>query len=703
MSVMSSIRGNFKLVAFIIFVCVAIFVLTGIFSGGGNSKAQANDVGEIAGKTFNSQELERERAYQEEDRGASGTDAASRAQLLAQGWQMLVQRGVLDNEYASDGLNVSENEYVYLFTGPYMARKVADSRYLKDSLGRVDTPMIKTWYKEYTAPDTKKRDHVEHANYIAYLRDRVRLERLTGKLIGLLQGGVFISSNEAKVKDRDAQTAVDVSVFGVYYKDMPDDQVKVTDADLKKYYDENKERFRTFAPGVTLRYALFSKAPSALDSLAAKKEVESYKASLKNNDDIFNYAKNASDVPFDTNYQSVDAIFGVDIDALIAAGGKDTVIGPYSVDNCYRIYKVTGALPLPDALYHVRHVLYPVTTPDTNAVRAIANAARAKANKDNFSQLVAESAMDAESKASGGELGWMNNINKPELYAAAKKAGVGNFTVATDRDGVHLLYVMAMSDKKYQTVQISKNVVVSDSTDRVILQQANEFHQALSLANNMDSAAAKIRTAFIQTSSPLTPDAYQLEGVNGGRSIIAWGLRSELNEITPAVMDGEDCYVVAQVTKKNEKGYFDFESVKDDIKPEVIKHLKAEKIKAKVATLKGDFQAMKAAYGPGALAQTIPGVHFSDKEIQFVGAEPFVQGTIFGLKQGETSPVLVGKEGVFIVKVNAITEAKPAQPEMIKSMQSSIAGERRQEFVSKIYQAAVEVADVVDLRFQNEN
>lgn len=708
MSVMSRIRGNFRLVAILIFVAIAVFVLQSFWDNNGARGRNTQYAGNVGSEYIETGALEFERVLIEQRQQTPiGSDANSQNRLRADAWNSAVQNALLKGQWDDLGMKVSPSELGFLFTGPYMASSVSSERFFKDSLGQnVDTNKIRNYLRIAGAPDTKSQEQVNIANFMSMKKIEVTRERLTRRLIAMINGGVYISSNEAKVQDRDDHKTVDFSVFGVPYKSIADDQIKPTDADFKKYYDKHREEFRSYAPGATIKYAVFSRLPSAADSADAEKDAASFKSSLIGNPDALEFARGITDMPFDTNYQSVDAMFGLDVDALIAAAGKDTAIGPYAVNGNFCVYKVTGSKPLDAPLYRVSHIQVPVGGPtkeDTAKARAAANALRARVNKDNWAQMVAENAMPGmPPQNADGDLGWLNNINRPEIYNAAKAAGVGSFFVVSDREGVHVCWVRGMSDKKYQVAQVAKKVVLSDSTDQSVYAYANNFLRELSERKSIDSAARVVRDVMIKTSGKLDPSSFELEGVGNGRKAIAWALRSEMNAFTEGVLECEDAYVVAQVISKFDKGYKELDAVKEEIRPEVIKMVKAEKLKAKIQGLSGDFAAKAAAFGPGAMNVPVMAQTFNNDMVNGVGNEPLVVGIAFGLKPGETSPIIEGNEGLYIVKVEKVNDAPPAAAEAIKASQTAIAGKRRQDFVSKVYLGALEVADVNDTRYENE-
>ena len=78
------------------------------------------------------------------------------------------------------------------------------------------------------------------------------------------------------------------------------------------------------------------------------------------------------------------------------------------------------------------------------------------------------------------------------------------------------------------------------------------------------------------------------------------------------------------------------------------------------------------------------------------GQEPLVVGTAFGLSEGETSPLLVGDSGVFMVKV---TKATPADPLPNYQAAANRVGTSKSTVVNtKLYNALKAAAEIEDYR-----
>jgi hypothetical protein len=169
------------------------------------------------------------------------------------------------------------------------------------------------------------------------------------------------------------------------------------------------------------------------------------------------------------------------------------------------------------------------------------------------------------------------------------------------------------------------------------------------------------------------------------------------------VIELDNAFVIVQRVSGGEKGYRSLEEVKDLIKPELTMRLKALKIREKLAGMQsGDLAAMAKSYGPGATSSTASGITFANPMAAGIGNEPFVVGKIFGLAPGTTSQPIIGDNGVFIIRLDALTEAPPVDEVSLNNNRNSLRNAKRGNIFNKVYYGLEELGKVEDLRYLNE-
>ena len=191
--------------------------------------------------------------------------------------------------------------------------------------------------------------------------------------------------------------------------------------------------------------------------------------------------------------------------------------------------------------------------------------------------------------------------------------------------------------------------------------------------------------------------AHNVVGIRATREAMKWIFDAKANEISPLYECGNnDCLLVVALTKINKVGYADMETVKDELKREVLRDKKFELLSKKLEGVKSIADAEKQ----GARIDTVPMITFSAPV--FVQAtsvsEPVLSGAVASAKEGEFSKKVVkGNEGAYVFQVlsqkmreGATFNAKQ-QEQQLKQQSLQAAG----NFMQELY----ENAKVVDNRY----
>ena len=181
-------------------------------------------------------------------------------QLRDQVWDALVTQKILANEIDKFGITVSDEEIKEIILGDNPPEFLKQN--FIDSTGNFNRQVY-----EQALFDTRNKEPLLQAE------EFVRQNRLNEKLQSLILASVNIS--EADIKNRFIEqnqkmnaeyVLVDLSIY-------PDSTVKFNDTDLKKYYNENLDKYKNQAQR-KLQYVLFANKPSADDSATIRQTLE---------------------------------------------------------------------------------------------------------------------------------------------------------------------------------------------------------------------------------------------------------------------------------------------------------------------------------------------------------------------------------------------------------------------------------------------
>ena len=89
-------------------------------------------------------------------------------------------------------------------------------------------------------------------------------------------------------------------------------------------------------------------------------------------------------------------------------------------------------------------------------------------------------------------------------------------------------------------------------------------------------------------------------------------------------------------------------------------------------------------------------VNMKNPTIVGAGKEPLVVGTAFGLNEGETSGLIVGDKGVYMVEVTKVTPA--AELDNYQAAANRVGVQKATAVNTKLYNALKEAAEIEDNR-----
>jgi peptidylprolyl isomerase/peptidyl-prolyl cis-trans isomerase D len=148
-----------------------------------------------------------------------------------------------------------------------------------------------------------------------------------------------------------------------------------------------------------------------------------------------------------------------------------------------------------------------------------------------------------------------------------------------------------------------------------------------------------------------------IPGVGENRSIVTWAFNKDTNIGDIKRVNTTNGYVIAQLTRRNPKGLKSIAEASATVTPILRNEKKAKLIRASIFSI----DIKEVASSQNLSTKTVNDLTMANPTIAGAGTEPKVVGTAFGLKLGETSKLIDGVKGVFMVKVKAVNNAPDLQ------------------------------------------
>lgn len=705
MSTLSKIRNNIGLVIALIVISLAAFILTDFFTGktrglGGGQNA----AGEVAGQEIPAQEINSR--VDNYSRGRQDQDKEAVDQLQRDVWNEIVQEIVNNKEYSSLGMGVTDREESMLYFGPITNPYVYQFPWFRDSTGNFSPDVIRMRFQQADQIDINNARSEQELNFkldMLNLKKFLITNRMASKWEMLIKGGAMVADNEIRRTNIDQQKKATISYLTVPYASISDDQVNVTDNDYQEYYDAVKESFKRNTEQISLKYTLFPVSPSLADSTEAMTEIREYRNEFQEAEDPHIFAYNSSNSPiYDTTLKMISEL----PPALQGITDPKLVVGPVLGAEGYELLRVVKTVEDSTYTVNARHIYIQykgATAQDTIDARQSAYEIRnqVEADPSTFSAVVNEKSDDFNSKATGGDMGWLDPFTiDPDFGKDVNEAPIGRFIVTKSRGGYHVLQVQDRSNLKVSFARLSRTIGISSATDDSVSKRASQYASRVLAGEDMDGILVEFPEAITQVSPPLVPSSYSLRDLTDARPVISWGFQqSEAGATSEDLIKTDDAFVIGRVLTKGGNDYAPLVEIREQLTPAVKQMVKARTIKAKLAELSGDFAAMATAYGPGATSGTVPGLTFASNAIPGLGTEPRVVGRAFGMNQGEVSKPIAGNTAVYVIKVDALTDAPDLTENDITLRRQALVQQKQNTVFNNAANGLRDIANVKDYRY----
>lgn len=694
-------------VVIFVFVAIVAFILNDLL--GNNSILFNNkDVGKIAGHSVSLEEYQA--AVQEREQNYMlnfGRQPGDREMttLRQQAWEMLILRYAIQKQFQKVGVTVTTDEVEDMIWGKNVDDNLKQTPlFTNPQTGKFEKERVIRYLNEFNTPppadpQTQAMWQEQRTRWEIFQRD-LGPGRQRIKYENLLLKTNYVTTAEAEREYHNQTDVAEVKYIYIPYYSVPDSAAKASDDDLKGYYDQHKDRFKTEATK-DLKYVSFPVVPSSADTLAIVDDLKRVATELVQTEDDSAYA--AANTDGQSSYAKYNA---GNLPAYLNAGSlkQGLVIGPVLDGDTYKVVKVTAITK--DTVFSARasHILIKWENETPEAKKAAKEKARKilKEIKDgaSFAAKAREHGTDGTA-TKGGDLGWFSSgtMVKPfeEAVFKATKPGLLSDVVETDF-GYHIISVTNTKDNvAFELAIVERGITPSDVTTNEAYRKAEIFAADLSGVEEFDEKAKK-EGLNVTDAKNITAGERRIGTLGDARQIVQWLFRDASVGKVSEVFDQHNEYVVAVMTGETEKGFKPLDVVKDEITPEVQKEVKSKIIISKLKGLTGTLEEIAKVYGPDAGVYSSSDLKTTTTNLPGAGFDPTAAGVAFALENGKRSAPFKGENGVLLMELlNKTTAPAIADYSAYKlPIQQNI--QSRSSF--SIAEAIKENSNIVDKRYK---
>lgn len=698
MALIGSIQKHSKIVIVIIGFALFAFVV-GSFTG--NNRSNSNFIGEvngdkIRGPEFN-QKVDEASEMRKQMSGSTNVTAAESFGIRESVWNQLVSELVMQKEYDKLGIDVSKEELDDLTTGKnphqYIVQNFTDPK-----TGKFDPKMVKQFIDNLDKVDPAMRQR--YTMIVKSIKD----SRMAEKYQNLIANAYYVPKAFAKKEYLARNEHLSLSSIGLRYETVPDTQIKLTDDDYQKYYDENKTRFEQEASR-DIDYVVFDVKPSPEDMKAITDDVDKTYVEFQQEPDVANFVNTRSDVRYDSTWVKKGALPGR-LDSLAFNFAPGTFIAPFIENDMYTMVKIVAVQSRPDSL-KASHILISFEGTQSGgklpkaAAKKLADSLLIAVKKDpkKLGEIAIKYSDDPSSKTNLGDLGWFTDGSMvPVFNNACVNGNVGDVVLVESPFGYHIIDITGKTPpvKKVRLAIVARKVEAGKETFAKSYSEASGFAGDNTTLEAFEKAVTT-KGLNKRTMERIRPNEGQLPGLENAREVIRWSYNEKTEQGTVSqVFDCSGKYVVATLKMIREKGIAPLEQIKNDIKPLVMREKKAELLLAKMEKVVASKNFSQMATTLTSKIDTIQNITFASPNLPFYGREPAVVGTAFGLKKDQISKPIKGEMGVFLIRIDEITPA-PAIANY-DNEKTVIENNFRSRVYREVYQAIMDKSKIVDNR-----
>lgn len=663
MAILNSIRKKGVFLIIIIALALFAFVLDGVIGSSTSSpKGQSN----IA--TVNGIDIPREDFMKLVDvtqRSLGPSTATTQAMNIV--WERELRRVLLNEQYEALGLTIEKAQL-----SDALSTNLANNPTFQNDAGQFDERKL----QEYIA-------NLKATSLEAY-QQWLDFEKITENGIleknyfNLVKGGFITTLAEGKQEYHFQNDKINIEYVHLPYSKIADEDVPVSSEEIEKYIKDHPKDFEV-EPLLDIQYISFTEDPSPEDIDASRETI----AALLQDKIEFNNVSDMNDtIPGffkTTDYQefvNANSDKGY-IDRWwfkkdLPSGVADTIsnlnvgeiYGPYREGNNFNLIKVIEERQMPDSV-KANHILIRfqglVTAPQDvsrtkEEAKALADSILNVLQKDKskYEVIAADFSEDLSNKDSGGDLGYFVPGNMVTVFNDfVFDNEIGKLGVVETNFGFHIIEIVDQKNiqKVLKVATITKEIEPSEKTMNEVFSNAANFE--LDSQNGDFNELAKEQGLNLKPVNRIGKLDANIPGIGNNRQIVNWAYQDDTNIGDVRRFNVLNGYVIAQLTRKNPKGLMSISEASSIVTPILRNEKKAVKIRESVSgtTLN------EIASNQNVTVQNATALTMANPTIAGAGTEAKVIGTAFGKKVGESTDLIDGKNGVYIVRILAINNA----------------------------------------------
>ena len=610
-----------------------------------------NDVGEINGKAISYQEfqqdVEQATAINEMISGSSAQDEKQQEQIRNASWQTLVDRYLFVKKAKAAGISVGEEEMKDLISGDMVSPVISQNPAFADENGNFSKDAVRNLVNSIPQDKTGKMK-----DYWNFIKNTVYTQQFYAKY-----GALFTASNfqnplmlKRAIAENNNTTNVDFVMIPPAF--AQDSTIKVSDSEIKKYYDDHKKMFKQNASR-DIDYVVFEVKPSKADIATTNDAMTAVYDEFSKTDAMKSFlAKNSEKAYSETWYKAGElATVNKDIDAFVSANTEGVSPVVSDDNNIFYAARIMGTSQVPDSVY-VRHILLRGDKAHAQADSLLGVLAKG----ENFSNLAATYSADTRSAADGekGNLGWMTQTYMIPGFESVMFAQVGKPFKVDTQYGTHIVEVTKTSSPvlKKKVAILQKTALASGDTFNEYYAKASNFAKLAHGKYEKYKEAVDTLGVYSHPMQNVLESTSTYGSIDQAKEVTRWVFDNRIGKVSDIITVNNNYFFIVTVRGIHKEGISNLAEVKEPIRQFLYSQKAQDKTcKDVAAEIKGltDLQAIAAKLN----ATVSAGVDVRFATMGSNGLDPKFIGAASVAPIGQICGPVTGNIGTYVFKVNS--------------------------------------------------
>lgn len=610
-----------------------------------------NDVGEIYGKSVSytdfQQEVEKFTTINEMVSGSSTHTEQQQEQIRNATWQSLVDKYLFLKKAKDAGIKVGDEEMKDLVSGDMVSPIISQNPAFMDQNGVFSKAAVSNLVNNISKDASGK-----IKTYWNYIQNTVYTQQFYAKY-----GSLFTQSNvqnalmlKRSIAENNNTTNVDFVMVPMSY--MPDSTIKVSDAEIKKFYDDHKKLFKQNASR-DIEYVVYEVKPSSSDIDATNEAMNSVYEEFKTSENMKSFLAKNSESALSDHWYKEGELTTVNKGVNDFVFGNEAGVSPIisDADNVFYAVKIMAASQIPDSVY-VKHILLQGATADAKADSLVGVLAKG----ESFSNVAAANSVDSQSAADGelGNIGWMTQTYMIPGFESVFTAQTGKPFVLKTQYGTHVVEVSKKTAPvlKKQVAILEKTALASGDTFNSYYTQATKFANLAGSKYEGYKKAVDTLGVYSHPMNNVLENTSSYGSISQAKEVTRWVFDAKKGKVSNIITVNNNFFFIVTLKGVHKEGIADIAEVKEPIRQQLYSEKNsvksAEDVAAKIKGLT-DLQLIADTLHTSVSAGV--DVRFSSMANQ--GLDPKFIGAASVAPEGKLCGPLAGSIGTYVYQVNS--------------------------------------------------